>query len=307
MTGEKIKGEKIKSFFMIILFFLISFTLSDEISEYALEGLRLALNVIIPTAFPFMILSEFAESKLDFSESRTLKFVFEKFFHIGGGGIPALISGILGGFPVGAKSALEIYKNGKISKNECERLLCLSNIPSIAYVISAVGIGMQKSFFVGLSLYFITFISALFSSIVFGFRQKYSSNKAFISRQNFNFISSVKRGAGSSLNIIFFISFFSVICGLIKKYIGNTFLPFLLLPFAEVGNAAAFISESCILPYELELALISFSLSFSGFSVMMQSLAFYGGDELSMKRCVKIKLMQGLISFALAYLIFSAF
>ena len=56
--------------------------MSDEISEYAYDGFLLSLNVIIPTAFPFMLLSDFSQQVIEFDKSRLIGNFFEYAFKI---------------------------------------------------------------------------------------------------------------------------------------------------------------------------------------------------------------------------------
>jgi len=70
-----------------------------------------------------------------------------------------------------------------------------------------------------------------------------------------------------------------------------------LVSVTEVGNAVAYISDLHIFTFRISLALMAFSLSFSGVSVIMQSLAIEGGKEMSARKCILYKLIQGAVSF----------
>ena len=292
-----------KSFFVFLLFLYFAIFISSDIAKATLNGFSLAINVILPTAFPFMIFSDLASHYFEFEKSALLSSVFERFFKISRVGICAFFSGIAGGFPIGAKCALNLYKNGKISKCECERLMCFSGIASPAYVISAVGISLLKNFRAGLLLYSSLVFSAVLSGYLIGINKKISKNTEFIKRQNFDIVLSIKNSATGSVNILFFISFFSAISALIKKFAPNQTLCLLIFPFLEVGNAVLNLADSCIFSFKLRLAVIAFSLSFSGLSVIMQSLSFSGGEDMSIKKCLLYKFLQGLISFILILLL----
>lgn len=286
-----------KSFFILLVFFLISFFLSDEISAAALDGMRLALNVIIPTAFPFMVLSDIAAHSFAFEKSSFLSRLFERTFKINRVGLTAFFSGMSGGFPIGAKASLDLYNNGKISKCECERLMCFSNIASPAYTVSAVGIGILSNFKVGLILYFVSLFSAVVTGFLTGIKKRFSTFSGFTEEQNYDLVKSIKKSATASVNVIFFISFFSAISVIIKLMPISEAIKFIVMPFIEVGSAVKYLSDSCIFSFRLTLAAIAFSLSFSGLSVIMQSLALEGAEEISRKKCFLYKLLQGLISF----------
>ena len=293
----------VKSIFVFFLFMLFSFLGSDTISAHTLNGFLFALKVILPTVFPFMVFSDLASHCFSFEKSRILRSLFERSFKINGVGISALSSGIIGGFPIGAKNALSLYNNGKISKCECERLMCFSNIPSAAYVISAVGTGIMSNFKMGLILYFAVITSAVICAVIIGKNKTYINFTDYNSEQNYNFVKSLKSATASSLNVIFFISFFSGVCGFIKTLpIPNT-LKCLFITVTEVGGATLYISECCIFPRKISVALIAFALSFSGFSVIMQSLASDTKNEISVIKCIFYKLLQGIISFIIILLL----
>ena len=293
----------IKSFFTLGIFFYFAIFISDDIAKAAHDGLMVSINVIIPTAFPFMIFSDLASHYFEFEKSSLISSAFEKLFKINRVGLCAFFSGIAGGFPIGAKCALNLYNDGKISKCECERLMCFSNVASPAYVISAVGVSILKSFKAGLLLYSSLVFSGILCGYFIGIKKNFYKNTAFNNKQNFNVVASIKSSATGSLNIIFFISFFSALSALIKKFITRPTVHALILPFLEVSNAVIFFSDFYIFPFKINLAVIAFSLSFSGLSVIMQSLSFTGGEDISIKKCITYKLLQGTLSFIIILLI----
>ncbi|MBO5879989.1 MAG: hypothetical protein J6Q68_05510 [Clostridia bacterium] len=305
MTSAKKIRSGTKSIITILVFLLISVLMSREISTYMLDGLKLAWGVIIPTVFPFMIFSEAAYATLSFCENGMVGKIYEKIFAMPRATLAAFVCGILGGFPVGAKMSIEMKNNGIISKEECERLMTFSNIPSIAYTVCAVGIGFWNDVYIGILLYLITLISAVICGKLIGIKKSFSCNTVFISKQSFNFIGVLKSAAASSVNIAFFIAFFAVICGIIRKYIVFPQAALLLISFFEVGNAVSVISDLRIFSPCLSLAIIAFSLSFSGISVIMQSLSMHGGEDISFIRFFKLKLLQGGIAFVLSGCFFS--
>ena len=250
-----------------------------------------------------MVFSDFTSSLFCFENNKSLSAYFERFFKINGCGISAFLSGMAGGFPVGAKTALNLYDDGKISKCECERLMSFSNIPSPAYVISAVGIGILSSYKLGIILYAASVLSALICGFIIGIGKDFSKTKDKNANKSYDFSLSVKNSASASVNLVFMVSFFSAICALIKKAPIHITLKALVIAFAEVANGITYISELCIFYQRLRLAFISFCLSFSGISVLIQSLAINRGNEMSFKKCLLYKLVNGTISFIIIFIL----
>ena len=182
------KLEIIKSLILFSLFLYFSFFLSKEFSDCILHRFSFATSVILPTVFPFMVISDFAISEFEFQKSAFLRKAFERWFKINGIGICAFVSGIIGGFPIGAKNAIDLFENGKISKCECERLMCFANLPGPAYVISAIGISILSSFKEGIVIYFSVLASAVICGKIIGIKKRYSVNTSENTKQKFVFM-----------------------------------------------------------------------------------------------------------------------
>ena len=303
----RIKGltRLITSVFFTAMIFISAVYLSDELSEYAKEGLLLSVSVIIPSVFPFLIITDFSSRYIRFERVGIFRHAFEKLFKINGNVLSAFLCGILCGFPVGARLALTYYENGKISKDECERLMAFANNASPGYVICAVGIGMRGSVSDGVILYLSMVMSSIISGVLFGIKRQKSEFQGLITEQNYVFVNSVKSAAEVCINITGFVTVFGMLAGLCTRFIENDILIATILPFLEIGNAALYLSDLYILESFLTLALTSFSISFSGVCVMCQTLALLPcGNDISYKRCVLIKLTQGIISFAITLLLF---
>ena len=86
------------------------------------DGLQLCLQTVIPALFPFFVFSAILVSSLP-----TLPKPLLRFFKVSPAGGSILLTGLLGGYPVGAKSISEAYEQGYISKAEAERLLPICN------------------------------------------------------------------------------------------------------------------------------------------------------------------------------------
>ena len=73
-TSVKIKNTYalLKSFFVFAAFLLFSVFASNGIAGYTFEGMMLAIKVIVPTVFPFMIFSDIASRCFEFEKSNFL-------------------------------------------------------------------------------------------------------------------------------------------------------------------------------------------------------------------------------------------
>ena len=77
----------------------------------ALQGLLYCGNILIPSLFPFMVLSSFAvKSGLSEFAGRILAPLTKKIFHTDGCAGAIILLGLVGGFPIGAKRVVTLYE-----------------------------------------------------------------------------------------------------------------------------------------------------------------------------------------------------
>ena len=114
--------------------------------EGARSGLALCGEVIVPSLFPFFILASLVvELGLAGQLGRALEPVMGPLFGLNGACASAVALGLIGGYPVGAKTALGLYENGLCTRTEAERLLAFCNNSGPAFVLGVVGAGIFSS------------------------------------------------------------------------------------------------------------------------------------------------------------------
>ena len=267
---------------------------SEVLREGVIYGIRLSAFGVLPSIFPFFIIAD-ALGSMSFGTRGIFSRIFEKIFSISGEGARAFIIGNVCGFPLGVKLSSELYESGVISKKEAERLIGISNNPSLAYVISGVGVGIIGSLKAGVSLYISIVISTALVGLVFRRARVKNSNLALNSRQRFDFVQSVKSAGLSSLSVCSYIIFFSAITNLLRFIVGDGLVGTVLTSILEVSGGVSFVSHSEILSDVFLLPCLSFILGFSGFSVHMQARSV-ASNNLSFKKYYVMKVLEGLIS-----------
>lgn len=305
LLSKKERQEKnIKILISLIILTLsafISVFLSPYITKYTNDGLRLCANTIIGSVFPFLILTDIFVAFARFDSIGCFRRLFEKIFKINGYAITAYAVGLICGFPLGVKVAVDLYKSGLISRDECERLIGFSNNTGPAFVIGGVGFGLRGSVKEGIILYFSMLIASAISGFIIGLGKKSTSvNNEYERNSIYDFISSVKNAATNTLNVCAFVVFFSVISGILSLVIKNEIAYSLAVSIAEVSNAAKVLARSSY-PRKISLSLTSFAISFSGISVHMQAKCFTYGTEISMKRYYITKILQGTLSATVTF------
>lgn len=289
------------------------------------NGVELCLNVIVPSLFPFFVLSTLC---VELGLIQGLGRLTEKFmyplFRVGGNCSGAFLLGILGGYPVGAKTAIALYEKGQCTRAEAERLLSFCNNSGPAFILGVVGAGIFSSSVAGLWLYGAHVAASILVGIIFRFYGDPS-----ISRQNTPilaqsssfadaFTGSVKSAFASTLNICAFVIFFTVLIRLLfltgmVTYLGG-FLSWLL---ADLGMKKEMVESILTGLIEMtsgvwslrdmaaslgsRLCMAAFILGWAGLSVHCQVLSFIGSCGLSTRTYFFGKLLHGAISAVLIF------
>ena len=301
--NKKEKRRKVLLFLLVWASLVFSLFIAKDISVYIVDGLRLCAGTVIASVFPFMILTDLILHTQGFERIKFLRRGFELAFKINGYAINAFIIGITCGFPIGVKAAVELYKNKKISLEECQRLIGFANNTGPAFIIAGIGIGMRSSIKDGVILYISMLLSAFAIGIIFGRKKEFKELSIEYSCEPYDFSSSVKGAALNTLTVCGFVVLFSAICGVFRKVLKNDVITSFLLPLIEVTNASTALAKSKFLPDFISFLLTSFAISFSGFSVHLQASAFLRGTKISMKKYYLMKLIQGFLSVIFSFIL----
>ncbi len=307
MTTEGLIKEKrmsITSLIPVLCVFLLPLMLyfGGALKQGAAVGIRLSFTNIIPTLFPFFILSDIWTCCIEIKGESIVGKIYERIFRINKATLPSYILGSICGFPLGVKGGARLYENNAISKDELERLSGFANNPSAAFVISGIGAGLYGDIRVGIMLYFAVLISSILVGCLFRSNKQISLNTNDISRQSFNFVNSVRSAGVSSLTVSCYIIFFSAIIGMLREIIKEPLALALAASLLEITNASSLAAELSQNFNILKYTITAFALGFSGFSVHMQTFALLP-REASRRKYLCIKLAQGLLCSAVTFVI----
>ncbi len=297
-TISKFKASNTITFVIFIIITALLISNHDIIRDSVENSVRMCISTILPSIFPFMILSDYLLGNLITNKNTKLGAFFNRCFNVNGVGIWPFIIGNICGFPLGAKTSIALYNRGVITKNECERLIGFANNPSLAFIISGVGIGMRHSIRDGIILYFAVVLSSCISGVITKGDEQHYSNSDEILEQNYSFIDSIKNSLFAIITVCSYIIFFSMVTDIIISHIKQQTVSLFLASILEIGTATNLIAKSSITEL-LSLPLTAFALGFSGVSVYLQTLSFAPKD-INKFRCILIKLLQGILAFVIA-------
>lgn len=155
------------------------------------EGIKMCLTVIIPSLFPFLVLSSFVvQSGLSARAGKLLGKITKKLFKLPGAAGGAIIMSFMGGYPIGAQMTSELLKQNSITRGQAQRMILFCVNCGPAFVISAVGSAMLGSKQAGVIL----FISLTLSSVLVGFMSRFLNEYALGNKitDSFNAVSATK-------------------------------------------------------------------------------------------------------------------
>lgn len=99
----------------------------------AAEGIGLCIRTVIPSLFPFFVLTNLLTDALMGARLSVLK-ILGRLFRIPEGAESILLSGFLGGYPAGAHCLAAACKAGTLDIRDGRRLLCCCNNPGPAFL-----------------------------------------------------------------------------------------------------------------------------------------------------------------------------
>ncbi len=292
----------------------------------AKQGLDTCLGLIIPSLFPFFVVSGLL-SALGLPQvlRRFLSPAMSRLFGVSGAGATAFLLGITGGYPLGAKTVADLYAAGSVEKEEAESLLSFCNNSGPAFILGAAGAGVFGRGDVGLLLYGVHILAAIGAGLLLARHKKGGSIQQHppefhTLRFTQAFAQSVQRAVSATVNICAYVVLFTVLTALLEDLgaftalsgflssrlgLELTFSRSLLTGFLELGSGIA--SMSGLSPTPINLALCAGILSWGGLSVHCQTLAVLGDTGLSTRRHFLGRLVSAALAAALAFLLSSLF
>lgn len=285
--------------------------------DYMGRGLTLCATTVIPSLFPFMVISELlVSSGAGEAFGRLCSGVMRRIFGLSGAGASAVFLGSMCGFPVGARTAVALLDKNAISKSECEHLLTFVNNPSSAFLITAVGVSLYGNRKLGIALYGVVLgcglAVGLLARPLLRKGGSPSEHPHFPSGLHIGgaetFTGAISSAATGMLTVCAYVIFFSAVTGALSCAVmghggtaemGYTLLCGLLEMTGGIGQAATLANG------RLGLILTASFAGWSGLSVHCQVMALCGGRGLSFKPYLLAKAVQGVLcGFVTAVLLY---
>ncbi len=238
-------------FFIAFLLLRFPETAAQGISD----GIDLSLGTLIPTLYPFMVLSTLIIELCIFDRIPDFLGRLSSFlFALEGKCLGTIILSMIGGLPLGCKMTSEMYEKGEISRSQGRRMLLFCYCCGPAFAVSSVGLYMMGSKKAGVIIYASIILSSLTVGILSRFFEEednfYVKSKSNDTDGNFSscFVRSVSKGSTAMLSVCSWVILFSSVGRLIEILPINRSVSFFLGCILEVTNGAYTASGKLPLP-----------------------------------------------------------
>ena len=266
--------------------------------EGARSGLEVCLQSVLPSLFPFIFLSSILTTSLlsgDFKGCRILC----RLYGIPQGTEGILLSGLIGGYPVGAKCIGEAVSRGQLFTAEAERMLVFCNAAGPAFIFGILGSIFPQPW-IPWCLWGIHLLSGLYMARL----QPYATWR--VSSNNSVSNHSVTQRLRQSVVVM------GEICGwIILMRTGIAFakkwgLQYLPKPFEVFVTGILELTNGCLMLSAVEntglrFLICSALLSFGGLCVALQTSSVSSGVR--QRHYLPGKCIQAIFSFLVAYIV----
>ncbi len=295
------------------------FLFPAQSSQAAQAGVTLCLDLLIPSLFPFFVLSSlFIATGMAGACARRVQRPMSRLFGVGGAGSSAFILGAVGGYPVGPRTLAQLTERKECSQAEAQRLALFCNNCGPAFFIGAVGVGIFGSKEAGFLLLACNLLAALLIGLSLhilldrkGRKPTTLSRTGQAASLSAVLPDCVRSSFLSTLNVCAYVILFSVVTaladcsGLLPALVHalTALLPgeqtaalcrSLLIGLLEISTGTASLNDGISSAAALPLA--AFLLGWGGLSVHCQSLSFLQTAGVSAKPYLAAKLVQGVLA-----------
>lgn len=245
------------------------------------EGINLCLNALIPSVFPFLVLTPFLAA---YGQAIPGLPVLPLAFGIG----------MTAGFPLGALAVISLYEARAVDRDTAERALAVCSGAGPAFLVGCAGKSLSGSAAVGWCYVLSQFCASLVLYLLFLRGKKavpVNSPSALPT-----LVAAVTEGFGKMGNVCAFVLFFSVWNRYLSAFCEKCGVPpvlsAMLCGCTEMTGGLAMLSEAVPAGNGF-LPLSAFLIGFGGLCVCMQTRVFAGRAGLSMRYWLPQKLLCG--------------
>lgn len=264
----------------------------------AAEGINICLRVILPSLFPFFILSVLLTDSL-FGMSLRVLSPLCKSLRIPSGAESLFFIGLLGGYPVGAQAVNQACRRGMLSMQDARRMMGFCSNAGPAFLFGLVASQFSYSW-IPWVLWVIHILSAIITGMLLpGDNPK---NAEIQSSKPMTISQAMERSLKIICSVCGWIILFRIVQAFMERWLLWFLPPEISVPvrlLLELANGCLALSE--VQSESLRFIFCSCGLALGGICVTMQTVSVTG--DLGLGMYLPGKLIQTLVSFLLSFVV----
>ena len=267
----------------------------------AQNGIELCIKVVIPSLFPFFLVSMLLCSNLQSVYLKPIRWI-SRLFRIPNGAESLLVAAFLGGYPAGAQAVSQAYQDGLLSRDHASKMLSYCNNAGPAFLFGLVALQFEEKQIVWL-LWLIHILSAMAVANILGNREE--NTITIPQTAPLTLPTALKRSILVMATVCGWIVIFRVILSFLDRWF------FFLLPVEVCVFVSGILelSNGCFQLMQvadpgLRFIFAAGMLSFGGLCISMQTSSIAG--DLRIGQYLKGKLLQAVISMVLSFFLISS-
>ncbi len=302
------KTKLLISWTIILLSTAILLIFPVECRNGGTNGVFLCLQVLIPSLFPFMVISSFViKSGLVNVYPKWTDKITRALFALPGHCIWVIILAMIGGYPIGASGIKALYEQEYISKSDAKRmsLFCVASGPG--FLVTYIGAVMTRSLKLGYILLISQAISVMLLGILSKFisRSKYSKPYKNISPQktanNQALVVSVFAAIKSCAQMCALVVLFSTLCEVFLSLTADNTTVQWIVAFVEITNGTKILCNG------YPAVLISAVCGFGGLCVHFQIFSLLQNIGIPKRQFYLFRVLQSIICASITYILLKIF
>jgi len=295
--------------FIILLFLYEIFDHTNLIIQTIYDSTTLWYFNIVPSILPIYIIIDLL---LNYKGIDYLSYIFgnfmEKVFKLKRETSFIFLLSLISGFPSNSKYIKTLLDDKVINTNEANKLLLFTHFSNPLFIIESIGNNFLQSRKIGIIILIVHYLT---NFIIGFFGRNYYVNlentKNNIKKQEVSFISCLTNSIYNTVKILFLlygiITFFMIITSIIKVNIPiNNILNNILCGLLEMTQGIKFVSNLNI-PINIKASIITFFISFGGFSIHMQVLSILNSYKIKYRDYLLARIIHAFLSSSIVYLI----
>ena len=290
--------------FLVLFTTFFSFVNMFQIVKVSANVIQIVFTNLLPSLLPFMILISLCLSLGIFQIfSYFIQFIFSPLFHLTPHMSSLYFVSFFCGYPTNAKIIKESYELGYINLSQLQHLLSIASFSSLSFIFVSLHLPIRSAFLIYICHIVPSIIKALFYKEDYQF-MTFKETLYHLKNPHMSFVEALKQSILSSLTAFIFILGYM----LVFQFLGYSLHFFIKNPFIQsiIQGVLEFSSGSIqLLQYKhfFVYPFISFYLSFSGLSVLMQVDNILENIPYSFSKYLKDRIIHGICSFLICCII----